>query len=69
MATILIACFTLLDIRNAECRTACIWAGFDDGKYNDKLTQCECIDLKDYIAMTKEKRLRIGHRPNEAGSN
>ena len=48
-------CLTLLDLKSAQCLTACQWAGYDSGRFDGEA--CECIEWKNFESMTGRKRL------------
>lgn len=52
------------EIRTAECRTACGWAGYDSGAY--KSNKCLCIDEKNYVEMANKKRIIIKGKTTKA---
>lgn len=53
-------CFTLSDLRSAECRVACLLGGWKGGgDYVEKLKMCRCFDLKDYETMTQVPRFGV----------
>lgn len=57
---ILIAtCFTLVDLKNVECRSYCkFYAGYDTGVYVEKTNKCFCQDEVESERLN-EKRLFV----------
>lgn len=55
---------TSVDIRNAKCDTACLWAGYEGGFYVEaqKVGFCRCWEDRDYERSTSAKRLVIPHK-------
>lgn len=58
---IVAACYSEADIKNAECRVACLWAGYDGGSYEKQLDACQCIEIKS-ISITQNKRIYLPKR-------
>lgn len=54
-AVTLAACFTLQDVRDAECLTACLREGYTAGDYRAASDSCRCSDLYDRERITRRK--------------
>jgi hypothetical protein len=52
--------FTLLEVKSAECRVACGFVGYDDGRFESP--HCLCIDRKEYEEITRRKRIILKAR-------
>lgn len=76
-----IACFSLADLKNVECRAYCRFsAGYDSGVFSLKRKQCLCLDLIDDERLENKRIIlpgKIGrsksmgafseHRPESTG--
>lgn len=60
-------CFTQLDIMNAKCHTACLWAGYDEGFFRKEM--CWCVDLKDTDKLTGQKRITLGSKRSKPSNS
>jgi hypothetical protein len=57
-----IACFSLADLRNVECRSYCRFsAGYDSGIFSKRLEKCLCLDRIDNERLS-EKRIILPGR-------
>lgn len=45
------------EVLTAECRTACMWANYDSGRYSTRkgVKVCLCYDVKLYERMTAKR--------------
>jgi hypothetical protein len=48
--SLLAVCYTLEQLRHAECRVACVRSGYDWGFFQNE--KCHCADQKDYKNIT-----------------
>lgn len=56
---LIVACFSLIDLRNVECRSYCrFYAGYDSGVFSAKLDKCLCLDQIDNERLS-DKRLLL----------
>lgn len=62
LIAVLAAC-SLAEIRDAQCLTACQWAGYDGGYYRGESSQCACVDLRGLSAMLERKAKNNAARP------
>lgn len=53
MLAIVVACFTLQDIRNHECAVYCRTLGYESGFYAEN--SCQCVDPQDYTKLAQKK--------------
>lgn len=57
--------FTLLQLRSAECRVACLNGGWADGDYQaEPSPTCRCMDFKSYDVMAHQQRLLAPKKPS-----
>lgn len=54
-AALVAACYTLQDLRDAECNTACLREGYRVGLYQSQGQRCLCGDFYDHERVTKRR--------------
>lgn len=57
-------CFSLQDLRNAQCDIACKRAGYDSGYFERE--SCQCVDSKRWDDIVKEKRTILPAKPKQS---
>ena len=55
LLTLLVTCYTLKDIKDAECHVACLREGAKSGIYSEQEQACSCANFFDYKKITRKQ--------------